>query len=257
MVFVTGFQIMHLASAPLKTPDESVVKQAAAVIKKDFASTGLLLAGKTPKIVAHFQAVSDAQNAARELIALGLVAFIIEDSELRRPFSSFTAHGLRLGKGEVAFSNKAGELNTIKVADVFIVLKGIIQSAVEKETTQTRMKLNLTATLLTGGLPIWRKVKENTTEISSQSEGFIRLYNRASPDAGVEIRQQDFDYSFLGDKLAASSTINFRSLVSIIRDVFPCAVFDDSLTTSLHDIEGNCRLIYLSNQAEIRLKPPI
>jgi hypothetical protein len=252
---VIGFQIMHLVSAPLKTPDESVVKRAAAVIKKDIASTGLLLAGKTPKIVAHYQTVSDAQSAAGDLIAMGLVAFLIEDSELRRPFSSFKAHALKLGEGGAAFSNKAGESNTINAADVFIILKGTIQSDVEKETTQTRMKLNLTATLLTGGLPIWSKVQENTTELSSQSEGFVRLYNRASPDAGVEIRQQDFDYSFLGDKLAGSSTINFRNMVLSIRNIFPCAVFDDSLTTSLNDIEGNCRLIYLSHQAEIRLKP--
>ena len=49
------------------------------------------------------------------------------------------------------------------------------------------MELNLPATLLTGGMPIRRKVEEKTREKSIQNEFFVRLYHRQSLEPDVEI----------------------------------------------------------------------
>ena len=80
-----------------------------------------------------------------------------------------------------------------------------------------------------------------------------------SPEPSVEILDYDLDYSCLGVKMAASSIANFNAIVTIIRDIFSQAIFDDRLTepfgvdvpstTPRDNIEINCKLIYLYHQA--------
>ena len=66
--------------------------------------------------------------------------------------------GINLGEG--IFWNAAGETRRIKAESVFLILKGTRQNHTEKESIDTRRKLSLLATLLTVGIPIWRRVKE-------------------------------------------------------------------------------------------------
>jgi hypothetical protein len=55
--------IVHVALAPLDTPDESLVVKVAAIINKDVYGTRLLIAGKIPRFVAHCQTIHDAKLA--------------------------------------------------------------------------------------------------------------------------------------------------------------------------------------------------
>jgi hypothetical protein len=67
------------------------------------------------------------------------------------------------------------------------------------------------------------------------------------------------NYSFLGAKVAASSSTNFGTVVLGLREVFPQAIFDDRLAKSSvlttspsqgwEGIEINCKLIYLFHTA--------
>ena len=263
---MAGDNMVHVAIAPPDGLEASLIKEVAAIVNKDLYGTRLLLVGKVPRIVAHYQTVQTAESAAQRLRALGVVAIVCNDSELRRPSSvSFRAHTLKLGEREVIFWDKGGEATSMKAEDVFLILKGTIQTCIEKEAIRTRMKFSLPATVLTGGIPIWRRVKEKTTDLSAQTECFVRLYDRMSPELRVEIFQHDFDYSFLRTKMA-STLANLSIVISELRNSFPQAVFDDRLTESFgadiplampgDHIEINCRLIYLYHQAVASLGPP-
>jgi len=253
---VTVYDIVDVAVAPPKIFEADLVKKVAATVNKDLYTTRLLLAGKIPRIIAHYQTMQEAQSVAYDLRALGLVALVFSDSELHKTFpSSFRAHTLKLGKGEVIFLSRGGESKTMNADDVFLILKGTIQTTPEKETAKTRKELNLAATLLTGGIPIWRKVREKTKDASIQTEDFVRLYDRMSPGPSVEIYQFDFDYSFLGYRLASSSLVNLSKIVMSLRSTFPQAIFDYTLTAPFDDTEVNCRLIYLYHQAVSGFSP--
>jgi hypothetical protein len=110
-----------------------------------------------------------------------------------------------------------------------------------------------------GGIPAWRRVKETTSERSSQTEDFARLYGRKSAEPGVELLQHHLNYSFLGAERAASSVLNFSTLVQRLQEAFPEAIFDDRLSkplvltdsSSWQDAELNCRLIYLFHAMQI------
>ena len=134
-----------------------------------------------------------------------------------------------------------------------------MQTQLEKEITETKMKLNVPITLLTGGIPVWRRVKEKTRDVAVQSVRFIRLYERSSMEPAIEILQYNFDYSFLGQKMTSSSLTNLGATAGKLRDAFPQAAFDDRLLKSFaagipsaspqDGTEINCRLIYLYYQA--------
>jgi CRP-like cAMP-binding protein len=263
---MTGYDIVHVAVAPPNILEANLVKEVAAILNKDLYGTRLLLAGRVPRIVAHYQTIQAAESTAQSLRALGLVTVVCSDSELRKPSSaSFKAHTLKLEKGEVIFLDKSGDTRRIKAENVFLILKGTIRIYTEKEATVTRMKFSLPATVLTGGIPIWRKVKEKTKEGSIQTECFVRLYERTSLDPILQIFQNDLEYSFLEAEMAASSVTNLNALVTKLRNMFPRAVFDDRLTEIFgvdvpfvapgDEIEINCKLIYLYHEAVSSLGP--
>lgn len=260
------YDIVHVAIAPPDMPEESLVKRVAAIINKDLYGTHLLLAGKIPKIVAHYKTIQEAESIAQSLRALGLVAIVCNDAELRKTSSvSFVAHTLKLGEGEIIFWDKVDQVKKIKAEGVFLILKGTRQIHTEKEVTKARLKLSLPATLLAGGIPIWRRSKEETRGLSSQTEFYLRLYDRTLPEPTVEIRQYDFDYSFLGAKMATSSLTNLNTVITELRSVFPQAVFDSRLTepVGVHapfaksgdEVNINCKLIYLYHQAVSSIGP--
>ncbi len=133
------------------------------------------------------------------------------------------------------------------------MLKGIVSTSREIETTTTKTKINIPLTVMTGGIPIMRKVKEQNKGITFREEYFLRIYSRESAEHHIEILQNDFDYSTLGSQMGSSSLSNFNLLITNLIKLFPGAIFDDKLTkyanpnatsNTLSNVEVNCRLLY-------------
>jgi hypothetical protein len=124
------------------------------------------------------------------------------------------------------------------------------------------MKFSLGATILTGGIPVWRQVKDKISDRPVQIECFARLYDRKSSEQSIELLQHRMNYSFLGTKKAPSSLANFDIVVKLLRELFPQAIFDDRLMKlarrneppeqTQHDLEINCKLLYLYHLATKR-----
>lgn len=223
-------EVIHIALTPSDSVEENLIKEVSAIINKDFYGTRLLLAGKSPRIIAHFQTLQESELVAQRLKNLGLAVIICKDSELHQTSSPiFKAHVLRLNQREIVFQDKSNTARTIKTENVSLILKGIKQIYSEKEITKTKTKFNLTATLLTGGIPIRKKVEEKTLETSSATEYFLRLYDRKSPEPDIEINQHSFDYSCLGNEMFLTTLANFNAVTAKIRELCPKSVFDETL----------------------------
>jgi hypothetical protein len=259
--------IMHVLVAPPDYIETNLVKEVAAIINKDPYVTRLLLSGKIPKLIAYYQSTEEAELIAKRLKTLGLMAVVCNDTEFHKSHSAgFRAYTLRLGDREVTFWDKGGQIKIIEPMKVFLILKGRYQTSTDKEVTNTSMKFSLPATLLTGGIPVWRKFKETTKNTSIDEGYFVRLYERMSLEPVVEIFENYFDFSSLGSKLSPSSFTNLNSIITELRHAFPKAVFDDRLVqplgtgmssdTQWDDVELNCKLIYLYHQAVSSLGPP-
>ena len=225
--------------------------------------TRLRLTGKIPKIIANYYNRQMAESTARSLRELGLMTIVCTDSELRKSPQIYRAHTLKLEEPAMLFWDRSGQTRRMESGEVFLIIKGRMQIYTETEVTRTIKKLNITATVLLGGIPIGKKVKEKTTQTAVQTEGFIRLYNRVSPEPVIEIPQHDFDYSFLGAEMTSSSVANLNTTATKIRNTFPQAIFDDRLVEpfaadkhsaiSKDNIELNCKLIYWYHQTASNL----
>jgi hypothetical protein len=251
---------IDVAIAPPDILETSLVEKVAAIVNKDLYGTRLQLAGKIPRILARYQTAEAAKTIVQSLTALGIMAFMCKDSELhKRSAARFRAHSLKRELGKVRFWDKSNVERSMQTEDVFLILQGMMQTYIENESTKTRMKFSLPRTILMGGLPVWRAVKEKTKDVTAQTVCFIRLYERSSMEPGIEIFQHDLDYSFLGQRMTSSSQLNLNATAAELRNAFPQAAFDDRLAKSFgasmsfaspeDSIEINCRLIYLYHQA--------
>jgi hypothetical protein len=250
--------IAHIIIAPAETIETNLVKEAAGILQIDPYEMRLLLSGKIPKLFGHYQSTPEAELTAGRLKALGITAFICSDDELRpSPAGHFTAHEMKIGDSEIVFTNKTGQATKIAAKDAFLILKGkfILYSA--KDTTTTKMKFSLSGTLMTGGFPVWRKVKETTKVTSTDTGYFVRLYDRIWVEPRVEILENNFDFSSRGTKITPSSFTNFNASITEIRNVFPGALYDERLTQPVgmsssdggQEVEMNCKLLYLYHRA--------
>ncbi len=250
---VHGWPQIFVAVLPPAGLVPGLVTAVAKIVGKSPAATQLLLAGRIPRIVACFENVFDARSAVEGLVLLGLRASECSGEELHRPSNVLAAHGLRIGELKVDFLDRGGGSTTVHSGDAWIVIRGNVESRQEVERTTTRTKLNLPATLLTGGIPIRRKITEKTVEVSTSTEEFVRIYSRKSAYDFVQIRQHDFDYSCLGSDMGPASLVNFSKLVDRIRRAFAQAAYDDRLTraftvdvpsaTTWDKIDIACKLI--------------
>jgi hypothetical protein len=252
---VDELHVMHVAIVPPATVELWLVREVASILGRDLCNSRLLLTGRIPKIVAHYPSLSVAESAAERLRALGLIIIVGSHAELGKPTEPFQASTLQLEAEAVTFYNKNGQVKTLTVGEVFLILHGTIRSDAIKETIKTAMKFNLPATLLTGGIPIWHKVEKKVRQASLPTESFARLYGRDSPEPMVELLQSDFDYSFLGPEIAPTSIKNMQVVVKRFTQIFPDSIYDNRLTepfrvdipfaTLRDDLEVNCRLLYL------------
>ncbi|AKG52719.1 hypothetical protein DGWBC_0026 [Dehalogenimonas sp. WBC-2] len=228
----------------------------AAVLKREPSDTRLLLAGKIPKIIAHYDDNAAAESAVEGLKSLGLTAMAIGDEELHQSVPGFETRNLELMPREIIFRDGAGHEKRIGADDIFLIIEGIIHTRTETSGTRQSRKLNIAGTLLMGGLPVFSKVNEPTTGQTVNTEPFIRLYPKAPGGIIVEISRSNLtSYTFLGTGKQGSSYVNFENTVLKLRELCPAAVFDNRLMKVSAAVEYsgranednalNCQLMYL------------
>ena len=249
----------YVAVAPPKTLDGDLLKKVASLVGKEIFDTRLLLVGEIPRILASCPSIDTADSIAQSLRDAGLVAFVCRDSELRKRSASFVAHTARFGEREVIFWDRRGGEVRVEAGDAFLIIRGRIRSTTQEKTSTTKMKLNVPATVLTGGIPIMRRVTQKATKESLQAEDFVKIYDRRSSDPRVEMFQNHVDYTFLGPELTPSTPANFKIVVTKLREWFPLAIFDERLTRHFKTdvpaagpreaLQINCKLIYLCHLA--------
>ena len=243
-----------VAVLPPKPADSLLVEKVASIIGKDLYATRLLLAGMVPRIAARCENLESAERVAQRLRALGLTTTTCPESQLRKSSVGFAARSLQFVEGGIEFSNDTGQTARVESARVSLIIVGQVETREVKEVTKTKTKLNLPATLLTGGIPIRRKVTETTSSTEVQTERFLRVYSKKTSHS-IEIRQLNFDYSCVSQKRGSSSLTNFVDLTATIKNALPQAVFDDRLTglfglclpnlSPWQNADAICHLIYL------------
>jgi hypothetical protein len=223
--------VCHVAAMPPQDVTPALISKAADILSQPLYQIRMLLAGRLPKILGRFRDEPTAAAAIGRLRKLGMTAFVVTESELRNPvYPDITARSLKIEDNQTVFISRDGSNEALNNTGVFLLLTGRRTSVIESATIPTStMKVNLPATLLTGGIPVMKRVISETKEGRKSTEQFIRLYRKGSDVPAVEIRQFDFDYSFLRNRMDPTATCNIVETVTELRRFFAGAYFNDSL----------------------------
>ncbi len=252
---MVGNDIIRIAIEPPGTLAPDSLKTMAAILNKSTWDTQLLLGGQIPKIIAHYDSTSLADQVVEQIRSLGIKVLAVLDTELHRSSPSFKVHTLENVNKQILFQDRSGVVKIVLANDIMLILTGKQEISIVSETTTTKTKFNLTGTLLSGGIPMWHQVKEKNTIESMETKFFARLYENNSPGLWLELLQDQLNYAFLGQSLAPSTFTNFNTLIRQLRDFFPNAIFDDRLTKPSvlssstnqpwQNMNITCKLMYL------------
>ena len=118
----------HIVVMPPASPSLDLIQKVSEIVHQPEHQIRLLMAGRFLRILGHCATESEAVESADLLVKLGVPAFHISDTELRRQSDgSFAAHTLEIGQGDLIFFNKAGERKTVAESDVFLIIAGKTQ----------------------------------------------------------------------------------------------------------------------------------
>jgi hypothetical protein len=247
--------LVDIVIASNKKVTDELTQKAAAVLGSDLYRARALLASKIPRIISQMTDPQSIESLINQIKTLGLVSFSVKDLDLQQPMRLFKANTLEFADNNIVYKDKKDQLFTFEKNQAFLILKGNLKTNSEKEIVTSVKKLNVTATLLTGGFPISRTKHEKSKVITTQNEVFLRIFARNSMDFCIEIRQYSFNYSCLGSKMAPSSMLNINLIAGRIKDFLPDAIFNDILSESAvintyspgprENIDVDCKLFYL------------
>jgi hypothetical protein len=250
--------LIDIVISPDNKPTEELTQKFATILSRELYYTRALLASKIPKIISQLTDLQKVEVMLHQIEALGIVSFSIRDDVLQKPLRIFKANTLEFAENYIVFKDKNSQLFRLEEKNVCLVLKGILRKDEEKEVISNIKNLNITATLMTGGIPIGRTVMQKTKEITSQNESFLRLFEKNSLDFCLEIKQHSFNYSCLGSDMSTSSLCNINLITKRIKELFHEAVFDDKMgefpfintsrNSMYQNVDIECKLIYLYYQ---------
>jgi hypothetical protein len=241
-----------------KSLNEESIQKLSIILGRDLYQTRSLIASKIPRIIYQNSDAQRIEETSKQIDSLGLVSFSFKDTDIKKPLKLFKASRLEFVDDNLVFQEKNGQLFKLENKQVFLILKGNLKTSKEKEKVINVKKLNVIATLMTGGIPIRRTKQEKTVEITTENDSFLRIFQKYSMDFCLEIRQHGFNYACLGPEMSPASLQNFNLITRKIKDSTPEAIFDDRLNefTSISNsadpmranIDINCKLIYLYHQ---------
>lgn len=184
------------------------------------------LLGGGPAVVGRFADEQQAARLAGTLRLSGVATFVL-DSDEERSRGRYLVRRFTLDSGTLAVETVGGETVRIPLASVRLLLPAIGISLQTESVTVTERKLSLGKTLLSGGIPLTKKV---TRQEEVQSEERERtLFVVAGELPLLVFRQNSMNYDGFGPAMKISRELNFSHLIAELRRLCPGALFDDRL----------------------------
>ncbi len=196
------------------------------------------LLGGCPTVLSSFADQQQALALANKLNLLGISNMVIDVTEVRSRTGRIIIRHFKLNESSLYIEtddNRRAEIPYEKI-DVLLPAARTITSSETKTTTEK--KLSLGKTVMTGGIPMYKKVKHQQEVTSETSEKILYLYinKRREP---IVFSQNSLTYEGLGDAMKLSREMNFTYLISELHRLCPGAAYDDRLLKRI----GQVRLL--------------
>lgn len=183
--------------------------------------------GGGPAVVASFADPLRARALAEKLNHSGIATLVVDAAAVRGKAGHFMVHRFELAERSLRMEADDGQCAGIPYGEVDLVLAGTRIAGHSETVTVTERKFNLVGTILSGGIPLSKKVERQEEVKTEERENILFLHVGNQPP--YLFRQNSMVYDGLGAAMKLSRELNFAYLTSELRRLSPGAVYDDRL----------------------------
>lgn len=182
----------------------------------------------SPTVLAGFADPQQALIMAKRLNQTGNVTMIVDVTEFRSRTGSIIVRHFKLNESSLHIEmadKRSAEIPYEKI-DMILPVSCSVRHSETKITTER--KLSIGKTLLTGGLPMFDKVKHKQDLTSEKINKILYLYvsKRLQP---IVFSVDNITFEGLGEAMKISRELNFTYLIGELHRLSPGAGYDDRL----------------------------
>lgn len=190
--------------------------------------------GGGPAVVAGFADRQQARTLAAKLNQNGVATMIIDTDALRSIAGRFVVRRFELNERSLRIEAGDGQRAEIAYGRIDLLLAGTRILGQSETVTVTERKFSLGKTILSGGIPLTKKVERQEEVTTEERDNILCLYAGERPP--VVFSQSGMAYDGLGAAMKLTRELNFSFLKSELRRLCPAAGFDDRLINRLAQV---------------------
>jgi hypothetical protein len=183
--------------------------------------------GGEPVVVACFADQHQAAALAAKLNKSGMSTLVMDVTELRSGAGKYTVRRFEFDARSLRIESMEGSTVEVPYCDIDLLLPGTSIERNSELVTISERKLSLGKTLLSGGIPMTKKIERQEEIETEECERVLYLYAGNRPQ--VVFRQNVMTYEGFGAAMKMSRDLNFAYLTSELRRHCPGAVYNDRL----------------------------
>lgn len=203
--------------------------------------------GGGPAVVANFADPHTARTMAERLSETGVATVVVDADAVRSNASRFVVRRFEKKERVVHIEASDGQCADIAYEDVGLLLAGTRIRGESKTITVTERKLSLGRTILSGGIPLTKKVEHEEVVSTEDRDNILCLY--AGERSVVVFSQSGLVFDGLGADMKPTRELNFAYLKRELQRLCLAAGHDDRLLNRL----GQVRLLGPAQNSEIGL----
>ena len=183
--------------------------------------------GGGPAVVASFADPQQALAMAKRLNQSGIATLVVDAAEVRGRAGYLIVRRFELNDASMRIEQGDGQRAEIPYGEIDLLLPSTSIVRYSEKRTVTERKLSVGKTILSGGIPLSKKVKHEE-EMTTEERGKV-LYLYAGNRPPIVFSQDGMTYDGLGAAMKLSRELNFTYVISELRRLSPGAVYDDRL----------------------------
>jgi len=193
--------------------------------------------GNGPAVVASFADPQAAQALAKKLNQSGIATLVVDATAVLSRAGHFIVRRFELNEWSMRIESNDGQREDIPYVEIDLLLPATNIVGVSETKTVVERKFSIGKTVLSGGIPMTKKI-EHREEVTSEERRKV-LYLYAGNRSPVVFSQDGMTYDGLGAAMKLSRELNFSHLMSELRRFCPGAGYDDRLLNRI----GQVRLL--------------
>jgi hypothetical protein len=183
--------------------------------------------GGGPAVVASFADPQQALAMAKKLNQNGIATLVVDAAKVCSRAGHFIVRRFELNESSLRIEQVDQQRAEIPYGEIYLLLPSTSIVRYSEKKTVTERKLSVTKTIISGGIPLSKKVKHEEEVTTEERSKVLYLYAGNRPP--IVFSQNEMTYDGLGAAMKLSRELNFTYVISELRRRSPGAVYDDRL----------------------------